>query len=621
MKKLSGKILSVLLIVAMLIPTGVMGVTSSAETSEPCLILTVHQGGNVSNLDIIFKYSLINFCLYSFENIYIPNGAVIKLPIDFSSIIDVSFEAFLDSFNFINTSLVLEGGEHLSYSYSFGYAVPDTDALIPTGKQFPEGYNFNDDRWNFSNFSETIDLKYYTGLYGIEKGTELHNYSYINGKSPHGHCFGMAVSTSATLVGGPYVKDYISWTGLPYQKLSSVNKGTTNIDMNISAKDYIKYCHIYQASAFACRQRNSDDHNGIKNVYNAVRNASLSNNDSTLIVIDLWGGPGGHTVYAAGIDGDDILVNDSNAPGSIQKINIFGDEWTYSAGGFNWNSGFGATIGYVENCIEPYARLTRHAHVEGGTIPENSAITFSYTEYSEINGTNNYYSTNIKPIDTDKLLVVSEKDSFTFSESECMFKLANTNGAGEYNENGLYWLDIGDTINAENMGGDSAMLKLVGNELKISAQMPADSSVIMKINENGDNFAEFDIDDNQEIAVTFTTLDENDEFVNLIITGTASGDNVTATETENGVQVTGLNNITATYETADGTGTTEIEITNGKTVDIVVNDEKNSVDIDWNCSHLCHKDNAFVQFIWKIINFLSKIFGASEYCDCGMKHW
>lgn len=40
-----------------------------------------------------------------------------------------------------------------------------------------------------------------------------------------------------------------------------------------------------------------------------------------------------------------------------------------------------------------------------------------------------------------------------------------------------------------------------------------------------------------------------------------------------------------------------------------------------NCSHLCHKDNAFMQFIWKIINFLSKIFGASEYCDCGMKHW
>ena len=85
--------------------------------------------------------------------------------------------------------------------------------------------------------------------------------------------------------------------------------------------------------------------------------------------------------------------------------------------------------------------------------------------------------------------------------------------------------------------------------------------------------------------------------------------------------MTGLNNITVTYETADGTGTTEIEIKNGETVNIVVDDEKNSVEVDWNCSHLCHNDNAFIQFIWKVISFFARLFNSNEYCECGMKHW
>ena len=85
--------------------------------------------------------------------------------------------------------------------------------------------------------------------------------------------------------------------------------------------------------------------------------------------------------------------------------------------------------------------------------------------------------------------------------------------------------------------------------------------------------------------------------------------------------MTGLNNITVTYETADGTGTTEIEIKNGETVNIVVDDEKNSVEVDWNCSHFCYNDNAFIQFIWKVISFFARLFNSNEYCECGMKHW
>lgn len=41
------------------------------------------------------------------------------------------------------------------------------------------------------------------------------------------------------------------------------------------------------------------------------------------------------------------------------------------------------------------------------------------------------------------------------------------------------------------------------------------------------------------------------------------------------------------------------------------------------CTHICHSENSFVQFIWKILSFILKIFGLNEYryCDCGVSHW
>ncbi|MBQ7295227.1 MAG: hypothetical protein IJW86_03415 [Clostridia bacterium] len=39
------------------------------------------------------------------------------------------------------------------------------------------------------------------------------------------------------------------------------------------------------------------------------------------------------------------------------------------------------------------------------------------------------------------------------------------------------------------------------------------------------------------------------------------------------------------------------------------------------CDHLCHSTSKFVQFFWKIISFLQKLFGIQQYCDCGITHW
>ncbi len=511
-----------------------------------------------------------------------------------------------------------------------------------SGPQFPEGYDFKEDRWSFSNINEKIDRQYFIDMYEEQKGQEI--YEWMEKGKKHGHCFGMATSTAATLINAPYVTDYISWTGLPYTKLSSVNKGTMNIAMDISAKDYIKYCHIYQGSSSVLSQRSMSSHQGIKNVYNAVKNAALTNTDCTLIVIDLWGEPGGHTVYAAGIDGNDILVNDSNVRGELQRIKINGDSWTYSAAGLHWDSSVDATINYVDDVITPYMNLVWNVPVEGRVVNFGLETNMNYSEDNEIDGTISYYSNYLKPIDVDKLLVVSERDSFSFDESENMYKVVFTDGVVTENSNALYWIESGDTINAENISDESATLKLVGNEMKITAEMPVDSSAEMTVNENGTNKAIFDVKDDDNFSIAFTTLDDSKQFVETTLTGTSNGGKVTATETEDGIQVTGLNDITVTYETADGTAETTAKVDDGSTVNITVNDDENTVETDWQCKHpdnnhdgicdscsedftkgcscSCHS-NAFMQFIHKILCFLYRIFGIEQYryCGCGKAHW
>lgn len=39
------------------------------------------------------------------------------------------------------------------------------------------------------------------------------------------------------------------------------------------------------------------------------------------------------------------------------------------------------------------------------------------------------------------------------------------------------------------------------------------------------------------------------------------------------------------------------------------------------CSHMCHSSNAFLSFLWKIINFFSMLFGANPTCSCGVAHY
>lgn len=42
---------------------------------------------------------------------------------------------------------------------------------------------------------------------------------------------------------------------------------------------------------------------------------------------------------------------------------------------------------------------------------------------------------------------------------------------------------------------------------------------------------------------------------------------------------------------------------------------------NYSCSHLCHSDNGFLQFVWKLINFFNKLIGMNGTCVCGQAHY
>ena len=39
------------------------------------------------------------------------------------------------------------------------------------------------------------------------------------------------------------------------------------------------------------------------------------------------------------------------------------------------------------------------------------------------------------------------------------------------------------------------------------------------------------------------------------------------------------------------------------------------------CKHICHSENRFAKFIWRVIVFICKIFGINKTCKCGVKHF
>ncbi len=531
-----------------------------------------------------------------------------------------------------------------------------------SAEQLPSGYDFLEDSYNFPNYSTIkISKKYFTTIYEPAAGELLYNKKkYV---AIGGICFGMAYTTSAIYNGLPNCNGIYSvgpWTEHVdfCENIRDIKKDSRVVvaanNQNISIKDYIKYAFIYQYSA---NVRDSMDATwgDAKGLYNLVK--EYANNGSIGVAITLWHyhlnkSPiewkcdCGHTVLAVGVDGNDILIDDPNFTNGLRRLTVNNDgTWEYD---YNWNDGHKIKctneqteeitfICYNTDYHMPYALLStgRTIEVDEDCLDDSGVVT---TES---------YVIGADRLCSDKMLISIEADSFDLS-TENTVDISNTIGINaeltQANDGNLFWVDKSEkTFTVSNLTGENNEVILAGKHTLIGAKSNDSSDITLTLDEDTDVSTDINTTKGNAYTVFIETIDDNDENQSTTITGTASGDTVTATQTENGVTVEGFDSMTITYETADGTDTEEIKGANGEKINITTDDDKNEVSTDYeckhedenhdgicdncdydftaSCNHYCHSESKFIQFLFKIFNLLNRIFGLEQYCSCGKAHW
>lgn len=488
-------------------------------------------------------------------------------------------------------------------------------------KMFPDGYNFETDSYSFGNYGRLIGNEYFKTMFGDKKGLLF----WKKLRNQGGQCFGMAYTTAAflnDLPGGYTIRelknggnDIVNWS-------SSVKIGTHTI----SIRDYIAYAHIYQ---FSTNVTNGSVWTNGTTIYNLVRQYLSNDTIGVTIGMTRRDGSGGHRVLAVGIDGNDILIDDPNNTKSWERLTVNSDgSWSFS--GLNgWNSDT-CDIRYNLDWQMPYEVLKTGTTVVGDDV-------FINDESSCEN-----YIVGMDIVDKDKLLLFADGDYTVCNENASQIVIDSideniTSSSGEF-----YWIDKDKTINVTTQQDDNEII-LAGNDVSIGVETDAASSMTFTLDEGNEVAVSIDCNQSDEYKIYFETTDDNENDVITTITGTASGDTVTAYEVEGGIEVEGLNDITVTLETADGTIETTAKVTDGEKVNITVDEANNTVSTDWqckhpdtnhdgvcdncgedftkSCSHICHSNNKFIQFIYKIACFVCRIFGVNKYCACGKAHY
>ena len=491
-------------------------------------------------------------------------------------------------------------------------------------KKFPEGYNFNEDSYGFGNDNRKIEWAIFSMVYGDLKGTKLWMNAEKNGA--HGLCYGMAATTAALLKYSSAISSYkLVGEGITEdaQMLRQLSRDTFSSLFNMTAQTYIKFGQVYQYDADEATARNNtrDDMEGL---YQAV--VDYVNGAGDPIVINFHSEEMSHALFIIGVEQDAqeirIILNDSNSAFDMQYMKIAKDfsSWSYSGAG----SYFDSTSSYFDYCF-PADMVYSIGRVYGEEV---STRTLKENGY----------------LSNDNLLLTSNHAIETSSE---LIDISDSIGAVDSDgasTQKVYWLE--DNANTIDLTTEAEASELTLSDVNsaITLQAPANSKVAMTVDDDAQNALTLTSRVGEAVSVDFMYA-RDDDISTVTITGTTASETVTAEETDSGLVVTGLNDMTVTLETADGSAETAAQVTDGATVQITVDEENTTVSTDWtcshpdanhdgicdncgedftvSCSHFCHSDNKFVQFIWKILNFFYRLFGIDDMriCSCGKYHW
>lgn len=291
-----------------------------------------------------------------------------------------------------------------------------------TSKHFPKGYDFNKDSYDFGNYSDTISKKYFTTLYGSDKGKLL----YKKYNKAGGLCFGMAYTTAAIYNGYPscskistldkglfkykYCENIRDILNNKVQRLSDPTMDKTLISSKlpigenvIGIEDYIKYAFVYQFSKTV-----SDTSVWCDNA-NVILDLAKQYTDENKIglTIGITGkdkGMGGHRVLVVGYEGNDILVDDPNKTSGWNRITVNPDgSWTF--GNADNNSYY---IRYNVDYQRPFELLkSGKTETADKEFLDNTAAGETYVE-------------DIDTLDKESKLLAVDSDSYDLDEKNSL---------------------------------------------------------------------------------------------------------------------------------------------------------------------------------------------------------
>ena len=445
----------------------------------------------------------------------------------------------------------------------------NSNSKSDTSRHFPKGYKFEEDSYDFSNYGDTISKKYFTTLYGAEKGKLLYKKYHKQG----GLCFGMAYTTAAIYNGYPscsqistldkglfkykYCENIRDILNNKVQRLSDPTMDKTLISSKlpigenvIGIEDYIKYAFVYQFSKTV-----SDTSVWCDNA-NVILDLAKQYTDENKIglTIGITGkdkGMGGHRVLVVGYEGNDILVDDANKTSDCNRITVNPDgSWNF--GNADNNS---YNIRYNVDYQRPFELLkSGKTETADKEFLDNTAAGETYVE-------------DIDTLDKESKLLAVDSDSYDLDEKKFSAVYLESGGGQSVN---AYWTDK-TTASIKNINGGNRTVEFAGNGYIISAIVADSSDVDMTLNKNKFK-TQVNSKKGSECTISVDACREddsnNDISKKIEIVGTATDGEVTVERINKGIRVLGIENGTVNYYIDDNMVSTEKTDGNGDFFDI-----------------------------------------------------
>lgn len=445
----------------------------------------------------------------------------------------------------------------------------NSNSKSDTSRHFPKGYKFEEDSYDFSNYGDTISKKYFTTLYGAEKGKLLYKKYHKQG----GLCFGMAYTTAAIYNGYPscsqistldkglfkykYCENIRDILNNKVQRLSDPTMDKTLISSKlpigenvIGIEDYIKYAFVYQFSKTV-----SDTSVWCDNA-NVILDLAKQYTDENKIglTIGITGKDkrmGGHRVLVVGYEGNDILVDDPNKTSDCNRITVNPDgSWTF--GNADNNSYY---IRYNVDYQRPFELLkSGKTETADKEFLDNTAAGETYVE-------------DIDTLDKESKLLAVDSDSYDLDEKKFSAVYLESGDGQSVN---AYWTDK-TTASIKNINGGNRAVEFAGNGYIISAIVADSSDVDMTLNKNKFK-TQVNSKKGSECTISVDACREddsnNDISKKIEIVGTATDGEVTVERINKGIRVLGIENGTVNYYIDDNMVSTEKTDGNGDFFDI-----------------------------------------------------